>query len=162
MDGDLLHSLPHVLKRSKNIFLSSTLCNFMICDLSKFGHVSHFISRTFSIEQMTIISPDLRCGGRCSGVCMAAPLQQLVSISPSTLHSAHTTSTQDTDTPLTLLYTLNLGASSYLNLCNAMHADSIINIYYFLLDIRFKMNVRGMWLFNYFSKIMEVKKLIRI
>ena len=146
MDGDLLHSLPHVLKRSKTFFLSSTMCNFMISQiLSKFGHVSHFTSRTLSIEQMTIISYDLRCGGCCSaGVCMAAPLQQLVSISPSTLHSAHTTSTQDTDTPLTPLYTLNLGASSYLNLCNAMHADSMINIYYFLLDIRFKMNVRDM------------------
>ena len=43
-----------------------------------------------------------------------------------------------------------------------MHADSMINIYYFLLDIRFKMNVRDMWLFNYSSKIMEVKKLIWI
>ena len=101
--------------------------------LSKFGHVSHFTSRTFSIEQMTIIYHYLEDGAVVCG-CGGPPAATGVHLSPST--SAHTTSTQDTDTPLTL-YTLNLGAASYLNLCNAMHADSMINIYYFLLDIRF-------------------------
>ena len=121
-------SLPHVLKRSKTFFCHP------LCAISWFRKSCQSSDTCLtSLQELSLLSrwqlstTIWRMVQWC--VDRADPLQQLVSISPSTLHSsAHTTSTQDTDTPLTLLYTLNLGAASYLNLCNATHADSMINI----------------------------------